>query len=581
MFNRYYESELTYLRELGREFAESNPELAGVFAERGGDPDVERLLEGFAFLTARIRERMNDAVPELVESLSQLLLPHYVRTQPACSIVQFSPYPHAIRGRHTVRRGTEVAAKPMHGTACLFQTTTDVDLLPLSIEHAQLDDSSEATPEIRIAFRCQEANRRSVFEGAGIRVFIQGPLAQSSVLHHWFCRSLTAVTYRNQHGQTFELPLASVKPVGLDEDHTMLPWPKRAPRGPRLLQEYFTLPQKLLFLDFLQLDRVPEALLAERFELCFRFQRPPRLQERLDEQAFQLFCTPVVNLFSVGADPFQADVRVQEHLLRPSGMNPRHADIFDITSVVGLRDNRRARRNYTRFFDFAHANLATNDQSYFSVRRTLSPIDSGIDTYLSILTPRESDIEPGQETLSIDLVCTNRFLPGELRLGDICVPTPRSPTVARFTNITGVTSPAIPPLGSELHWRLLSHVALNQNSLADAESLRAMLSLYDLLPEGHPQGRTNRLRIASIREVTARPARHVMHDVPVRGTALNIVIDENNFPSIGDAFLFGCALDSLFGALVPINSFSRLTLTLHPTLAELTWPARNGTQTLL
>lgn len=581
MFNRYYESELTYLRELGREFADANPELAGVFAERGGDPDVERLLEGFAFLTARIRERTHDAVPELVESLSQLVLPHYVRSQPACSIVQFTPYPHAIRGRHTIRRGTEVSARPMHGTSCLFQTSADIDLLALSLEHCRLDDTREAAPEIRISFRCQDAGRRAVFEAPGIRVFLQGALAQSSTLHQWFCRSLTAVTYSNQDGQTLELPIASVQPVGLDEDHAMLPWPPRAPTGPRLLQEYFTLPQKLLFLDFTMLDRVPDAMITERFELCFRFQRPQQLQERLDERAFQLFCAPVINVFSVGADPFHRNARVQEYLVRASGIDPRHADVFQVQSVVGLRDNRRSRREYSRFFDFAHTTQSPRDQAHYTVRRTLSPIDGGLDTYLSVTTPGDVEPDGGQETLSIDLLCTNRFLPSELRTGDICIPTSRSPTVARFSNITGVTSPAVPPLGTELHWRLLSHVALSQQSLGDAQSLRALLSLYDFLPESHPQGRANRLRVAAIREVTLLPARHVVQEVPVRGTAINVTVDEHNFPSVGDVFLFGCALDALFGAQSPINSFSRLTLTLHPTMAELKWPARNGTQALL
>lgn len=581
MFNRYYESELSYLRDLGKEFAEANPELAGVFAERGGDPDVERLLEGFAFLTARIRERINDAVPELVESLSQLLVPHYTRSLPATSIVQFSPYPHAIRGRHVIARGTELASKPMHGTKCLFRTTAEIDLLPLTLERSRLDDTSEAAPIVTMSFRAEEAGRRAVFDAQGVRLFVQGPLAQASLIHLWFCRSLTAVTYRNANGQQVELPLSSVQPVGLTDAHGLLPWPPRAPRGPRLLQEYFTLPQKLLFLDVRNLDRVPEAMITERFELVFRFQRPPRLQERFDERTFQLFCAPVINLFTAAADPIIRDERVQEHLLRASGVDPKHADIHEVTSVIGLRDNRRSRRTYQRFFDFAHTQAPRDEQAYYTLRRALSPIDSGIDTYLSLQTPRNVEPEIGQETLSIDLVCTNRFLASELRTGDICVPTPQSPTIARFSNITAVTTPAQPPFGTELHWRLMSHLALNQQSLGDVEVLRSLVALYDFLPDAHPQGRANRLRAASIREVSTRLAKQVAQDVPLRGTAVNVVVDENNFPSTGDAFLFGCALDALLGEQVPINSFSQLTLTLHPTMAELTWPARNGNQALL
>ena len=57
MFNKYYQDELTYLRELGKEFAAAYPAIAPLLAERGADPDVERLLEGVAFLTGRIRQK--------------------------------------------------------------------------------------------------------------------------------------------------------------------------------------------------------------------------------------------------------------------------------------------------------------------------------------------------------------------------------------------------------------------------------------------------------------------------------------------------------------------------------------------
>src|SRR5688572_5458247 len=131
MFSKYYQGELQYLRELGREYGKAYPESAGMLVERGGDPDVERLLEGFAFLSARIRERAEDAVPEIVLQLADLLLPHYARTLPATSILELSPIPGAVRGRQRIARGAEVASVPVDGTSCRFRTTMDVDLLPL------------------------------------------------------------------------------------------------------------------------------------------------------------------------------------------------------------------------------------------------------------------------------------------------------------------------------------------------------------------------------------------------------------------------------------------------------------------
>ncbi len=140
MFSRYYQTELAYLRDMGRLFGQANPTLAAHLTERGMDPDVERLLEGFAFLSARIRERVDDAVPEIVHSLCDLLLPHYLRTIPATTIVEFSTPLGALRGRHVIERGTLLGTQPVQGTSCSFRTTQAVDLLPLAIEQARLDD---------------------------------------------------------------------------------------------------------------------------------------------------------------------------------------------------------------------------------------------------------------------------------------------------------------------------------------------------------------------------------------------------------------------------------------------------------
>src|SRR5437868_9433607 len=101
---------------MGRAFGEANPRVAGLLAERGGDPDVERLLEGFAFLTARIRERADAAVPELAHGLCELLLPHYLRPLPAATVVEFTPHARALKARQRVAKGTPLASRKVDST---------------------------------------------------------------------------------------------------------------------------------------------------------------------------------------------------------------------------------------------------------------------------------------------------------------------------------------------------------------------------------------------------------------------------------------------------------------------------------
>ena len=184
--------------------------------------------------------------------------------------------------------------------------------------------------------------------------------------------------------------------------------------------------------------------------------------------------------------------------------------------------------------------------------------------------------------LSLELTCTNRQLPSELRPGDICQPTSGSPTVAGFRNIIRVTRPTRPPVGAEKHWRLVSHLALNTRSLADATVLSSLLTLYNVHEETDQQlYEANRLRIGSIRSVRAARERRVFDRVPMVGLHTEIELDETGFAGIGDAYLFGCGLQRLLVSESPINCFHRLTVNLYPSNKSIAWKPETGTQPLL
>jgi type VI secretion system protein ImpG len=574
MFNKYYQSELSYLRELGREFSETHPELADVFAAKGGDPDVERLLEGFAFLTARIRGRIDDAVPELIEALAQLAFPHYVRSLPSAAIIEMTPSANALRARHMIPAGSELGSRPVEGTSCTFRTTMPFELLPLSIEGVAIDPSSSRTTVLRVSFRVPDAGRGAVFSAPSFRLHFAGPFPQASTLFLWFTKHLRSIVYR-AGGTERALGDGSVRAPAIDAGGGLLPWPKLSHPGPRLLQEYFLLPESLLFADVHGLERVPPECAAEHFDLLFHFEGAPGLPERVAAEQVRVNCVPAINLFDVAADPIALDPRAYEHLLRASTVNPRHMEIYEIHDVTGVRDNRRERVRYSRFVSFEHSGKAREEQTYFTVRRAVSPIDEGLDTYLAVMTPRDVPIATEPETLSISLTCTNRMLPASLRVGDISVPIARSPTVARFRNITGATPPIPPPLGSELYWRLLAHLALNQRSLGEGDNLRALVNLYCF--EGdQQQARANRARVAAIQGARMSLGRRVADNLVLRGVRVDVALDETQLAGVGDANLLGHAIDALFGALAPINSFSALHVKLNPSLSELSWPARNG-----
>ncbi len=580
MFSKHYQSELTYLRGMGRAFALANPAVAGLLADRGGDPDVERLLEGFAFLAARIRERLDDCVPEVAHDLAEVLLPHALRPLPAASIVEFTPVPGVLRGRGKVPSGSEIASAPLDGTRCVFRTTADLDLVPLSIQDVALDQALGAAPAIRIQLQAAQAVLPAVFHRDPIRFFVHGDLPVASTLLLWIARHLRGAEVRLPASRrSVELPPGAVRAIGFDPELPLLPWPRFAPPGYRALQEYFTLPQKFLFFEIRELAAAAAG--EERFEIVLRFERPPDLPARIGRETLRLNCAPVVNLFAVAAEPIAARALGEEHLLRAAGVLPEHMEVFSIDSATSLAEGSARPARLEPFAAFGHGALG-RDAAYYRVRRRSSVVDDGIDTFVALGRPLDAGAGPAAQTLSLDLTCTNRSLPARLRIGDVSQPTPASPTVARFKNVVAVTRPVRPPLGSELHWRLLAHLAAARATLADAEVLRSTLALYNLQARTDEQtGRANQLRVDGVREVRHAPARRLLGGTPVRGTRIALDLDEASFAGAGDAFLFACAVDELLAARTGLNAFCEVSARLLPSQREYAWPARAGGRPLV
>ncbi len=578
MFSKYYQSELAFLRGMGKEFAVAHPSIAGLLAERGGDPDVERLLEGFAFLAARIRERLDDAVPEVIHDLTEVVLPHYLRPVPACSIVEFLPVPGALRARHAVAPGTEIASVPVEGVACRFRTTAPFELVPVTLADAALDAAIGSTPVLRLQLHAAQAALPAVFADEGIRFFIQGELPFASTMLLWLARHLRGVQVKGlASGRAIGLGPRAVRLVGLDPAFPLIPWPPLAPAGYRPLLEYFTLPHKFLFFDVRGLSAARE-IAEERFEIVLQFERPPDLPARVGKDNFRVNCAPVANLFAAAGEPIQVTALGEEHLVRAAGIEPGHAEVYAVERVEGLPDARGEARPYTAFSSFGHGPLGAGAR-FYRLRRRHSVLDDGMDTFLSLGTPRDGAPAPADETVTLDLTCTNRSLPAKLRLGEISVPTESSPAMTKFRNVVAVTKPIRPPLGGELHWRLVSHLAASRTSLSRAETLRALLELYNFPALVDQQsGRANQLRIEGIRAAEAHPSRRVLDGAPIRGTRVALELDEPHFASPGDAFLFGAVLDELFAAQVAINSFTEVTARLQPSGREFAWTPRNGTR---
>ncbi len=583
-------SEVALLRRAWQEFsrsAPSSPDVDRLPADSRGDPDVERLFEGFAFLAAQVRERIEDELPEVIHDLAEILVPSLLRHVPACSVVEFTPRADMVRKRIRVARDeTELAAledrsaTPGGRGEIRFRTTADLDLLPVAIHQTALDLSRGGAPVLRIQARAPQAALPAVFEKDGLRIFIHGEYPTAASLALLVARHLAAVEVRGlgKGGRVVSLDPRSVRLVGFDPDFPLLPWPRLAPQGYRTIQEYFTLREKLLFFDIRDLHLAREVA-EERFEVVLRFSEgAPALVGRMESVALRTNCSPVVNLSRAPADPVQIDVLGQRALLRtsPSG----GAEIYSVESVSRIPTRPGERRVRLDPFSAFRSGQAPGAIQY-RLRRVAARGGGGIDTFLSVVSAADAGHPPGPMTLSVDTTVTNPRPAASLRVGSIDVATESSPTQATFTNILPVSLAVPPPLGTGLPWRLVSHLGLARGSLGSAAALRDLLHLYNFRAStGDPTGEQNRRRIDAILEVRTTGERRLVGGDPVRGVHCEIGLDDAPFQGAGDAFLFCSAIDELLAARAGVNSFVRLSV-LFKSGRRYDWAPRAGARVLV
>lgn len=569
MFDKEVSNELAYLRETGVVLSERHPEIFGALGAPSARPELERLLQGFALLSSRIHRRANDALPEALEQLAELIAPHTLRPTPAMTIVECAPNHGALRERTIVPAGSHFGARTHDGTMCTFASSWDLAVLPITLESSKLDEQHSLAPSLRLAFRVPEHARHALFSSAPLPLFISATWPLATTLRHWMTRHLTRCEIVSPHGR-IDLPL----PTPSNEHVRLFAWPETITDTTPTLIESLALPQRHLFFEVRGLERVLPTMQAANIELVLHFEKPPALPERLPSDVFRLFCVPAVNLFRTHAEPLRHDPLRPRQFLRAQGLSHDACEVFSIEEVTGLR----SAMGRTRYAPSVRGVPSAVMDGTYSVHRTRSLHDARMDTYIDVRVP---DAKRG-ETLSVELLVTNRHATTSLRMGDVSQRVDGSPPAIAFRNITHVTPPGTPALGEELHWHLVGHLAAQHRSIASREGLTSLLESALLsLPQDGPTSATHKRRIAGIRSVVCAPSVRTRQGIVARGIATDVTLDESHFNGVGDVGLFAHMLDQLFSAEVPLNTFHALRVLVAPSKLELTFPPRFGSGKLL
>ena len=570
MSTEYYKKALTELREEAAVFARANPALAPHLAGPSPDPDVERLLEGAAYLTGNIHQKLDEDFPEFAQGIMQLAFPHYLRPLPSATIIQFTPK-SILKGKLTIPAGTCIDSIDVEGSKCRFRTCTEVEALPLLISEATITDLGNSRKRIEISFNLSGVSL-SEWTSDKLRLHIHGDLSGATNLFMAMQHYLDKI-YVETASAKHEIDPEQLKPAGMSADEGLIPYPGNSFPAYRLIQEYYLLKEKFLFLDLLNINEWKNKVGASQFKLVLECKEMPFILPRINSDWFVLHATPAINLFDHEAEPTAITHRQSEVPLRPSRSKGESTQVYDIKSIVGHNRKQAKKTHYKPLGMFD-----PSEQSVPVYQTTFRASESGKtnEPYLTISYPQDYDI-PDQETIIAQLTCSNGSLPAGLRPGDICKATSSTSELVEFKNITPATDCYQVPTGKNVLWRLMSHLSLNLLSLADADNLKALLDLY-IFGGGKNKNEemADRRRVESIIALAVVPEDRFVTGLIMRGQAINILARLDHFACHGDFYLFGTILNQLLASFSSINCYTRLILKDEVSGEEFAWPAMLG-----
>lgn len=607
-----YNQELQHIRESAAEFAREYPKIAGRLTLSGiecADPYVERLLEGFAYLTARVQLKLDAEYPTFTHNLLEIAYPHYLAPTPSMTVVQLQTDPDegSLASGFRLPRDSVLRANLGRNsqTPCEFRSTQDVTLWPLQVAAAEyfgnpgavLGRLASSVPQARAGMRLTLRTGAEVpfasLPLSHLPLYLNGADETPFRLYEQLLGSACAVFVRQPGADWVErIPVEqALRPCGFDDREAALPVVPQAFQGYRLLQEYFALPQRFLFVNIAGLERAVQRCSGQTLEVLVLFERfDQSLESSVGASQFVPFCTPAINLFPRRVDRLHLTDRVHEHHVIADRTRPTDFEIHSLQRVTGHGTG--PDQEFLPFYAVRDPSRYGRDQAYYIVRREPRVLSSdqrrngtrssymGSETFISLVDGQQAPYRHDLRQLGISALCSNRDLPLFMNVGD-----GRSDfSLADSAPVAGIRCLAGPsrPKASHAHdnraWRLISQLSLNYLSLAEhgqgAAALRELLRLY-----GDPQDSALNLQIDGLREVSSKPCtRRLPMPGPIvfgRGLEITLTFDENAFRGTG-VFLLGAVFERFLTRYVSINSFTETVLRSSERGEIMRWAAKPG-----
>ena len=609
----YFNRELLAVRRLAAEFAETHPKIAGrlrLSPDAVDDPHVARLLDGLAYLSARVHKRLDDEFPQLTDALLGALYPGFLAPVPSAAIVRLEAQA-GLQAPARIEAGFAVESEAVRGQGCTFRTIWPVTLWPATIEQVRLAGQPFAAPShpqaagaasvLRIVLTT--ASPELDFATLGLdrlRLHLRGGAAVATPLYELLSAHVLGVALADSPGDAAPVLLGpeAVAPAGFAEAEALLPWPARGFAGFRLLAEYFAFPEKFMFVDLEGLDARTLAGGGGRLEIFVYLDRASvDLERAVSAEHLALGCAPAVNLFPLRCEPIRLDHTETEYRIVPDARRASGMEVWGVTAVREI-DREGRQRPWVPFYRTGRGQAVRTDAAgeaaadapageYLELRRDAPSLLGGTESFLAPFAEGFDPDAAAETVLSVEALCTNRDLPAELPFGGghpLLAPVAAHDAVARVTCLTPPGPALRPRLGEHGAWRLISHLSLGHLSLAGgpdaAAALRDVLRLYDRAETAESRAAIEALVAVRSAPGTARVPGGRLGSF-CRGLDVTLEFDARAFRDNG-LYLLGAVLERFLALHGTVNSFVRTTVRLRGRADPVRrFPPRAGYRTLL
>lgn len=612
----YYERELRFVREMGGEFADAFPKIAGrlgLDSFECADPYVERLLEGFAFLAARVQLKLDAEFPKFTQHLLESIYPHYLQPIPSMAVVQLEPdFSEGVMPegfpvpRATALRSSRASSER---TACEYRTAHAIRLWPLEISEVRyLSGSALEAIGVELPRAAKAALRLRLSTVGEVKLkelkldrlplYLRGAdELRVRLFEELIAHGMGVIAQPGGDEPTWHerLPRSALERLGCSEDEAILPPSPRSFEGYRLLAELFAFPDRYLFVELRELAPVIRRCDGNELVLDILLERHRKpLDNALDKTIFALHCTPAVNLFPRRSDRVHLTNKTDEHHVIVDRTRPMDYEVHSIREVTGFGAKADPEQSFLPFYS-PHEWLAGRDHRAFYTLsrepRVLSETQKregartsyiGSETFVSLVDGHQAPYRHDLRQLGLMCLCTNRDLPLLMPVGkgETDFTTEIGAPTRAIRCLSGPTRPRPSFPQGETAWRLISHLSLNYLSLVDSEpeegaaALRALLSLYGDSNDPVIKRQIEGVRSIRSRRITERlPTKGQI--VFARGLEIRVELDPAAFAGSG-VFLLGAVLERFFAKYVSVNSFTKTIIATTDGAEVITWPASIG-----